>query len=68
MMEVLSWIFGKLARSTKSRMVRVMEKVRRFVMGLSELAVSWENIRAVEWRFDEGFQRAFGMGLFGQHF
>ena len=61
--QVLVRILGKLVQALESRMVSVLDRGRRLALRLSELAVGWGNMTAIEWRFDSGFQRTLGLGV-----
>ena len=60
---VLVEILEKLVRALESRMVRAMGSGRMLALRLSEMAVAWGSMSAYQWRFDEGFRKALGMGI-----
>lgn len=60
---VLVRILVKLVQALESRMVRVLETGRTMALRMSELAVSWGNQLAWDWRSKVGFQEALGLGV-----
>ncbi len=63
MARVLLRILVKLARALNERMVRVLGRGRELALGLSRLAVHWENAGAYGWGLDRAFQLALGLGI-----
>jgi hypothetical protein len=63
---VLKRILSKLVFAMLSPLGVFLGRGRRAAFRLSELAVGWGNISALNWRFDDTFQLCLGAGVVGR--